>query len=123
MRADASPVHPDTYGRYLFLLTRLAYPHTAVSGNPLAAYPVPADNVDQHSLQGPHISMVIDAIVRPQVDDRVGDQLAWAVIGHIAPAVNVEHGDAFGVEAFLADEDMIPAPAPAAGVGMGVLQK
>ena len=47
------------------------------------------DRLDQHLLEIAHVAVHVAAI-RLQVDDRIADELARAVIGHVAAAAGLE---------------------------------
>ena len=57
-----------------------------------ASTPCSAERLDHHPLQSPHVLVDVVA-VGAQGDDRVGDQLAGAVVGDAAAAVGVAHLD------------------------------
>ena len=80
------------------------------------------ERLDHHPLQPPHVLVDVVA-VGAQGDDRVGDQLAGAVVGDAAAAVGVAHLDSLPFVPLGSHRQLLRGRAAAAGVNGGVLEQ
>ena len=81
--------------------------------------------IGQHVDQAPlEVAQVpADVGLRSEIEDRIADQLARAVIGDITAAVDVEAGDTARLHLRLAEKDVVAGAASADGVGVRVLEQ
>ena len=84
--------------------------------------PVLGERRDHHPLEPPHVLVDVVA-VGPQRDDRVGDELAGAVVGDAAAAVGVEDLDPLRLVPLGSHRQLIGARAAPAGVDGRVLEQ
>ncbi len=84
--------------------------------------PKSAKRVDEHLLDGAHISAHV-ALPFAQIQDRIADDLAGTVIGHVAAAVGGIECDAGAAQHFVAGQQIFHVAVAAQGDDVGVLEQ
>jgi hypothetical protein len=100
----------------------LAYPDARQLRNTARLDAEIRQSIDQRLFDSPHVGPHV-ALPLAQIEDRIADDLSWAVIGDVAAAVGGMKGYAGAGQDFLAGQEVLDVTVTAQGDSVWVLQQ
>jgi hypothetical protein len=109
-------------GRDFCLKLSFTCPHSGQPGDSAGADSELLQRINQNLFDGAHVGADI-AFPLAQIDDRVADDLAGPMVGHIPAAIGLVQFNAFLPQYGLGEEQIFIAPVAADGDDVGVLDE